>query len=334
MTTFIKTTFVTAAMLMTIPVIAQQKEKEVIKEKKEKKEVEQVIITNRTDEKMTIVIDGDKITINGKDAKDSKDGEVIIRKHRSMDMPMVRSFGNGNFNFNEDNFSFYNVDENKAMLGVITERVAEGAKINEVNKETAAHKAGLKEGDIITQVGDKKISDPDELSKAIQSHKPGDKVSIAYIRDKKTQKADVELGKWKGVRMNAYGFAPGQEMEFKRWEEMAPRLRTMPGISGELFNWNASMGKPRLGVSVQDTEDGKGVKIIEVDAEGNAGKAGLKQGDIITEIDSKKVNSADEVSKLVRENKDNTSMMFKLNRDGKTHHVEVKMPRKLKTADL
>jgi len=38
--------------------------------------------------------------------------------------------------------------------------------------------------------------------------------------------------------------------------------------------------------------------------------------------------------RVVKESKDKVSVMIKLTRDGKTQNVEVKMPRKLKTADL
>ena len=89
-----------------------------------------------------------------------------------------------------------------------------------------------------------------------------------------------------------------------------------------------------MGLSVQDTEDGKGVKIIDVDEESNAAKAGLKSDDIITEVEGKAVNSADEVARIIRESKDKTSVKVKLNRSGKTQNVEVKIPRKLKSADL
>lgn len=103
-------------------------------------------------------------------------------------------------------------------------------------------------------------------------------------------------------------------------------------------NWdqmfNIVTGRPRLGLSVQDTDNGKGVKVIDVDDDSNAGKAGLKEGDIITDIDGKAVNSADEVAKIVRDNMDKTSLMFKIQRNGKTQNFEVKVPRKLKTADL
>jgi serine protease Do len=46
------------------------------------------------------------------------------------------------------------------------------------------------------------------------------------------------------------------------------------------------------------------------------------------------VNSADEVAKLVKENKDKPTISLKIKRAGKVQSIEVKMPRKLKTADL
>lgn len=318
-----------AAMIM-VPAMAQQTEKA---EKTKKVEVEQVIITNKNaDEKMTIVIDGDNVTINGKDAKDVKDKNVIIRRNKGNRLQGATAQGQNMFSMEDQEFNFFNEDENKAMLGVITEKVDEGAKITQVNEETAAFKAGLKEGDIITSVGDTKVEDPDALSKAIQAKKPGDKVTITYLRDKKKQTASVELSKWKGVRMNAFSFSPGMAPDVRVFENMNPRMRAVPGMPSQGFTWN--MDRPRLGLSIQDTEDSKGVKVIEADEEGNAGKAGIKEGDIITEINGKKVNSTDEITKIVRENKDNNSMMMKLTRNGKTYNIEVKVPRRLKTADL
>ena len=98
--------------------------------------------------------------------------------------------------------------------------------------------------------------------------------------------------------------------------------------------FSLSGGAPKLGLSVQDTDDGKGVKIIEVDSDSNAEKAGLKTGDIISHIDDKEVNTVDEVSKLIREKKDNLTVRFQLTRNGKKQNIEVKMPRKIRTADL
>jgi len=74
--------------------------------------------------------------------------------------------------------------------------------------------------------------------------------------------------------------------------------------------------------------------VIDVDEESNAAKAGLKENDIITAINDKPVNSADEVARMVRESRDKPSIMLKIKRAGKIQNIEVRMPRKLKTADL
>ncbi len=51
-------------------------------------------------------------------------------------------------------------------------------------------------------------------------------------------------------------------------------------------------------------------------------------------MDGKAINSADEIAKLMKESKDKVSVKVRLLRKGKTENVEVKIPRKLKTADL
>ena len=83
--------------------------------------------------------------------------------------------------------------------------------------------------------------------------------------------------------------------DHKMHEHIAPQAKAMPRQS-----WAYSGGAPKLGISVQDTDDGKGVKVIEVDEESNAAKAGVKENDIITNFNGKEVNSADEVAKLMK----------------------------------
>jgi serine protease Do len=85
------------------------------------------------------------------------------------------------------------------------------------------------------------------------------------------------------------------------YDMLAPKVQVTPRVrNGQ--NWSYSSGAPKLGLSVQDTDDGKGVKVIEVDEESNAAKAGLKENDIITNFNDREVNSADEVARLVTEN--------------------------------
>ena len=327
---------VAAALLAPVSLLAQKEEKDKEnKESKEKRDIEQIIITRKGDknEKVTVEINGDKIIVNGKPLEDYKDGDLTVHRNKIRD---IHAFGgNGVWNFNDNGaMNFFSGDENRAMLGVTTEKVDHGVEVQDVTKESAAEKAGLKEKDIITKIDDQKIEDPDDLSKAIGKHKPGDKVKITYLRDKKEQTAIAELTKWKGV--NIYSTTPynfKMEMPDMKFKEIMPKIQNIPRLQGDLYGQMYG-GRPRLGLSVQDTDDGKGVKVLEVDEEGNAQKAGIKKDDLITEIDGKAVNSADEVAKIVRESKDKNSLMFKIQRSGKTQNIEVRIPRKLKTADL
>jgi serine protease Do len=327
------------ALMLPVALLAQKEEKDKEKKEKdkEKSEVRQVIITRGDkDEKIVVEVNGDKVTVNGKPIEDYKGDNVIVRRNRNHD---TWAFGDGqnswglaggdNFKFDGDNLKLFSEDSNRAMLGVTTEKVDKGVEIQEiVSKENAAAKAGLKVGDIITKIDDKKVEDPDELTKVIRSHKPGDKITVTYLRDDKEQRATAELGKFKGG--NAFAFTPKMDMGDMNYNYNY----TMPKIAMPRQNWNLTGGGPKLGLSVQDTDDGKGVKVIDVDDEGNAEKAGIKEDDIITEVDGKAVNSADEVAKIIKESKDKTSVMVKLTRNGKTQNIEVKIPRKLKTADL
>jgi len=335
--------FAIAAFLATlsIPSFGQDVKEKEKEEKDKKKEVEQITIVRKSDskEKTVIEINGDKITVNGKPIEDLKeDGDITVHRNKyktleglnAYSMPRGRA---GNFNWDGgDEFKMFNVDENRAMLGVVTEEVEGGVKVTELTDESAAKKAGIKEGDIITKIGDTKIEDPDQLSETVRKHKPGEKVAVTVLRDKKEQKITTELGKWKGVSSFSYG--PGQnfKMDMPDYNELlVPRVQATPRMR---YGQAWSSGAPRLGLSVQDTDDGKGVKVIDVDEESNAAKAGLKENDIITSFNDKAVNSADEVAKLVKENKDKPTINLKITRNGKPQNVEVKMPRKLKTADL
>jgi len=314
------------ALMLPVALLAQKEDKDKDKEKKEKKESQQIIITRTGDakEKIVVEVNGDKVTVNGKPIEDYKGGDVMLRRNMGRD---TWAFGEGQNTWNGSQsrtFTFNNGDSNRAMLGVTTDEADKGVEIQNVTKESGAAKAGLKEGDVITKIDDNKIENPNELTKVIRSHKPGDKVTVTYLRDDKEQKTTAELGKVKGVSVYSYPSDLGNmNFDYKMPEIAMPRRG---------YAW--STGGPKLGLSVQDTDDGKGVKIIEVDDESNAEKAGLKEDDVIVAIDGKAVNSADEVAKIIKESKEKPSVMIKLTRAGKTQNIEVKIPRKLKTADL
>ncbi|NDE10058.1 MAG: PDZ domain-containing protein, partial [Chitinophagia bacterium] len=127
----------------------------------------------------TIIIKGD-------------DGEEIIKRQFNFkDLEMGGDFLK---NFQEEK------EEITPFLGVLTEKVPEGARVVEVTKESAAEKAGLQKDDIITKVGEENISDPAKLAEIIGSKKPKEQVKLYYTRDKKKANALVTLGERRSIK--------------------------------------------------------------------------------------------------------------------------------------
>ena len=313
-------------LLLSQPLAAQDKEKD--KEKNEKGKItnnDEIIIKRKGDKdtKLTIEIKGDDITVNGKPLAEFNDEDIVVRKQRSLYAPHSPFRGqSGALSFGGDN-DFFNKG---ALLGVYTEKDKDvkGAIINKVTEGSAADKAGLKENDVIKKIDNEDIDSPEELSKIIAKHKPEDKITITYERAGKSNKTEATLDKKRAQALTLRGIPqmdiPNFNFDWKD-NEWGPHT----------FSYNA---KPRLGIKAQDTEDGKGAKVLDVDEESAAEKAGIKEDDIITEFDGKKVTSAEELASAARDAKDKAAVKITFNRNGKSQTVEVKTPKKLKTATL
>jgi len=304
------------------------------KEKAPPKKDGDVIIRKKGDskEKMTIVIDGDKVTINGKPAEDYKNDDIEILHDGDMFMPPMAMTGTmapgASFNVMNDDF-LREIHSNKAFLGVMTKKVTEGASITEVTKESAAEKAGLKVGDVITKVNEDRIADADDLYQTIGKYKPEDKVTITYKRAGKENKATVTLGENKQVKVFSWDGGDMDNDRNFRFDMRSPRVQD--DGKGYSFSWN---NKPRLGLQVQETEDNKGVKVLDVEEDEAAGKAGIEEDDIITAVNGKAVTSLDILKDAMKDVKEGDTLKFDILRDGKTQTINVKFPRELKTTDL
>ena len=81
-----------------------------------------------------------------------------------------------------------------AYLGVSIDSTAANALLAGVQDNTPAASAGLKKGDVITTLNGTTIASGDDLSRAIDAHKPGDKVSVTYKRGGSEHSVTVTLG--------------------------------------------------------------------------------------------------------------------------------------------
>ncbi len=302
---------------------------------------------------LSIVVDGDKITINGKPA-DKNDPRLkltgkskmikVEKGNKSPDKVIIQEFSEGsNHNEGDDLSSDDMIDmvsptpqANKAFLGVISEENEKGAKINTVSEGSPAEKAGLKKEDIISKVNEKKIDGPKSLYDAIGAFKPEEKVTITFIRDGKEQKTNTTLAKNKTLNTpKTFSFSyPNGQMpnNLGRGFRISPDQNfnfEMP----EMDALNARINKkPKLGISVEDLESGEGVKIKNVIVGSPAEKAGLKSNDIITEFDENKVTDVNDLKwNYLQEGQ---VLKFTVLRNGEKKKIEVKIPKKLKSADL
>lgn len=74
-----------------------------------------------------------------------------------------------------------------------------GIYVAEVSADGAAAAAGLKEGDVITAIDGKTIEKFGQLQELLVNHRPGDKVSVTYVRDKKKHTVQITLRNIQGT---------------------------------------------------------------------------------------------------------------------------------------
>lgn len=81
-----------------------------------------------------------------------------------------------------------------AFLGVATQPATGGLEITQVVTNSAAARAGLQVGDVITSVDGDEVTTPAQLAAAVAGQSPGDQVRIAYTRGNADRTVMVELG--------------------------------------------------------------------------------------------------------------------------------------------
>lgn len=294
-------------------------------EQPQSKKNEEIIIRKNGEapSKMLIAIDSNNITINGKPLSDYN-GNITVLKRNFMG-------GEGNNIFTPGQSITMYPDNNKAFLGVLTAKIDKGAVIKNVVDGSAAKNAGLQEGDIITKVNDIIISSPEDLRTAIGAKKVGDNVMITYLRDGKEQTQKIELGKNESnaITLNSDNMQGmmGNMMPLNNYNFKMPQ---MP----QSLNSNNFNDHPKMGLRIEDTENGDGVKILDVEQGSAAAKAGLKKDDIVKEINGEKVNNVDDVMSQINQSTNQNNYTIKATRGGNEKSFDVVIPKELKKIDL
>ena len=124
----------------------------------------------------------------------------------------------------------------RPYLGVRTGQRRGGALITEVLSETAAEKAGLKDGDLVTSFGETEVKDSNSLIQEIRKRTAGDKVAVILERDGDGLTLEVTLGEAPIER--AAGSLGGQAQNAQTFQgtgaskPAASSAVTMPALPG------------------------------------------------------------------------------------------------------
>ena len=333
------------------------------------KETQEIIVRKKGEKDATVTIQfkDDKVLINGKPIIEFKDDEVTIN-NRTIKFKQLEKdfegFGRDMERYGKEMelaFRGENFKEDRGrsanFLGVTTEKNDAGAIIEEVVKNSPADKAGLKKDDIINKINDAKINGPQQLSEIIGSMDPKKEIKVYIKRDGKDKviKATLEIrktmsrtfsftspnGNVKSLSIPRAPRAPGSQG--------APARPGAPGAPSNLFPpeiyefgiedfnvdgyGNLNRGR-KLGLKIQDLEEGSGVKVLEVEEGSTAATAGLKKDDIITEIGNVNVNNTDEAREQLQENSSKSTYIIAAKRNNTAMKFTIKIPKKLKTANL
>ena len=175
----------------------------------------------------------------------------------------------------------------RAYLGVLPQPVDQsmadyygmdsprGVLVTQVNEDTPAELAGLKDGDIILSVDGTEIKNPSMLRNVISLSEVGEDVDLAIVRDGKEQMVTVRLDKFPDPETQAQSDAAEEDDEDETLDgvivrEMTDRLRAMMETL---------------------PEDVNGLVVTGVEQTSNAAREGLAEGDIILEVGGETVTT-------------------------------------------
>ena len=182
----------------------------------------------------------------------------------------------------------------RGQLGVLVQAVTEdiaqslglkeakGVIVGSVQRGSAAERAGLKQGDVITAFNGAAVGDANELRNLVAATPPGTDAQLTVVRDGREQQITVTLGELDGSGARRDGGDGGEQGEGGRLGVAVTPLT------------------PELAARLRLPEDRQGVVVTNVEPGGPAAEAGLQQGDLIEQANRQPVRSAEDLRAAVQ----------------------------------
>lgn len=178
----------------------------------------------------------------------------------------------------------------------------DGVLVNEVFEGDPADKAGLQPGDIIVKVNGKPVDTPQTLSRLVAGLGPGKKAEVEVMRDGKKKTLTVELA--------------------ERKEETV--VASIPPKPEPLLGLNVQDITPELVERFKLKKEDKGVLITKVDPGSIAESEGLREGDLIREINRERIDNEKDFKASVGKIKKGESVLMRVIRENRAFFVVLK----------
>ena len=186
-------------------------------------------------------------------------------------------------------------------------RSSEGALVGDVAKGSPAEKAGIKRGDIILEFNGKRVKDVGNLRNMVAQSKVGSEISLIILRGDKQYPLNVIIAELPREIAEA---VPGITPE-------DPGGEVLSGLS--VMELTKEIAR-QLGLHKEE----RGVVIVKVEPGSAAEEAGLRKGDVIQEIDRKKVERLDDYDRIVSAIHPGDTILLFVNRGGKKFYVTLR----------
>jgi len=171
----------------------------------------------------------------------------------------------------------------------------QGALIAQLQEGGPADRGGLQSGDIILRFDGVEIETSSDLPHVVGLIRPGTKVEVEIVRDKRRKKLSMEVGALGADEEPTVASSPGARLTGDRLglvvEEISEQLQSRWGISG-------------------------GVVVSQVRPDSPAAEAGIVGGDVITLIGGTPINSVESFQRAVEQLESGKSVPLRLIRRG------------------
>jgi serine protease Do len=203
----------------------------------------------------------------------------------------------------------------RAYLGILPQDVtpaiakafgvkeARGALVGEITANSPAAQSDLKQGDVIVAVNGKPVDDANQLRLEIGLLSPGSTVNLSVLRSGSAQQVAVKMG------------------SFPSKEERASIEKD--GTNSSLDGVSVQSLTPETAREMKLDPETKGVVVADIDPSSHAADAGLREGDVIQQVNRQPVKSVQDFNRAMASAKKDDPTLLLVNREGNTLYVAV-----------